>query len=135
MLRAELKPGEKISAVDYLMTNRGESSTLAFVGDGNSDEKIMSGVDVAIAMGALGSDAAINNADILIMDRDIKKLPVAYRLSKHIYNVAMINFLAWFILNGLILILGAMGLLPLIVVIIAEFLLALAVFLNTQRIK
>ena len=135
MLRAELRPAEKASAVEFLMTNRGDSSTLAFIGDGNSDEQIMSRVDIGLAMGALGSDAAFNAADVLIMDRDIKKLPAAFKLSKLTYNVAMINILVWLIINALLIVLSALAVLPLIIVVIAEFLLACTLFLNTQRIK
>jgi len=135
MLRAELKPNEKISAVEFLMSNRGDSSTLAFVGDGNSNEEIMSCVDVGIAMGALGSDAAMNAADVLIMDRDIKKLPAACRISKLTYNVAMLNILAWIALNLLVIVLGAISALPFIVIVIAEFILACGLYINTERIR
>ena len=135
MLRAELKPSEKASAVEFLMANRGDSSTLAFVGDGNSEESIMSRVDVGIALGALGSDAAFSFADVLIMDRDIKKLPTAVKLSRTCYNIAMLNILMWIAVNALVIVLGAVGALPLFASIIIEIVLMLAILVNTARIK
>jgi len=135
MLRAELKPSEKAAAIDYLMSNRGDSSALAFVGDGSSDEQIMSRVDVGIALGALGSDAALSSADVLIMDRDIKKLPLVFKLSRLTYHVNLTNLIAWIVCNILLVILGALGILPLFVAVIAEFILACAMFVNITRIK
>ena len=135
MLRAELKPAEKVSAVDFLMSNRGETTALAFVGDGNSDESIMTRVDVGIALGALGSEAALSFADVLIMDRDIKKLPEAIKMSRLSYHVALVNLLAWFALNSILIVLSAIGLIPVLAVIIAEFVLMITVVINTARIK
>lgn len=135
MLRAELKPAEKASAVEYLMANRGDSSTLAFVGDGSSDGQIMSHVDVGIALGALGSDAAFSDADVLIMDRDIKKLPNAFSLSRLAYRVSLEIIICWLAVNSLIIILGIIGVLPVLAAVIIEFILTCAAFANTMRIK
>lgn len=135
MLRAELKPSEKVSAVEFLMANRGDSTTLAFVGDGSSDEQIMSRVDVAIAVGALGSDTAFASADVLIMDRNIKKISEAIKLSRLSYHIALENMLAWLAVNALVIILGAVGAISVLSAIIIEFLLVCAVLINTGRIK
>ncbi len=135
MLRAELKPSEKVSAIDYLMSNRGDSTALAFVGDGNSDEQIMSRVDVGVALGALGSDTALSSADVMIMDRDIKKIPAAFRISRLTYHVNLINLLAWLAVNALIVLFGMLGLLPVLWAIIAEFLLNCGILINMLRIK
>ena len=135
MLRAELKPSEKVSAVDFLMSNRGDSSSLAFIGDGNSEEEIMSRVDVGISLGSLGSDAAMNYADVLIMDRDIKKIPQAFMISKNTHNTAMMNLIVWFAANAVMLVLSALGLLPPIIVIAAVFILSCVLQLNILRIK
>ncbi len=135
MLRAELKPSEKAAAIDYLMSNRGDSTALAFIGDGNSDEQIMNRVDVGIALGALGSDAAIASADVLIMDRDIKKLPTVFRLSRLTYHINLINLIAWLATNALLAILGALGIVPALLAVIAEFILTFAMFINMTRIK
>lgn len=135
MLRAELKPSEKVSAVDFLMANRGDSTTLAFVGDGNSDEQIMNRVDVGIALGALGSDAALSFADLLIMDRDIKKIPEAIKLSRVCYRTGLLNLLVWFAINAVIIVLSAIGLLPVLAVLIVEVILMFFVLINTGRIN
>lgn len=135
MLRAELKPSEKVSAVDFLMSNRGDSTTLAFVGDGNSEAQIMNRVDVGIAIGALGADAAFSAADVLIMDRDIKKLPVAVSISRLAYRIVLENLLMWFGVNILVIALALIGVLPVLAAIIIEFLLICASFINVCRIK
>lgn len=135
MLRAELKPAEKVSAVDFLMSNRGDSTTLAFVGDGNSETQIMNRVDVGIALGAMGADAAFSAADVLIMDRDIKKLPVAVSISRLGYRIVLENLLMWFAVNVLVIALALVGVLPVLAAIIIEFVLNCASFVNVFRIK
>ena len=135
MLRAELKPSEKVSAVDFLMANRGESTTLAFVGDGNSETQIMNRVDVGIALGALGADAAFSAADVLIMDRDIKKLPVAVSISRLGYRIVLENVLIWFAVNIIVIALALIGVMPVVAAIIIEFVLNCASLLNVFRIK
>jgi Cd2+/Zn2+-exporting ATPase len=117
------------------MANRGDSTTLAFVGDGNSDEQIMNRVDVGIALGALGSDAALSFADLLIMDRDIKKIPEAIKLSRLCYRTGLLNLLVWFAINAVIIVLSAIGLLPVLAVLIVEVILMFFVLINTGRIN
>lgn len=82
MLKAELVPEEKLAAVEYLIDNKGGIGTVAFVGDGVNDAPILRKSDVGIAMGALGCDEAFDNADILIMDTRIAKLPVAVKVAR-----------------------------------------------------
>ena len=74
MLRAELEPDKKAQAVAYLMKNKGARAAIAFVGEGENSGRIMSGADVGIAMGSLGSDLALACADVLIAPRG-KTLP------------------------------------------------------------
>lgn len=135
MLRAELKPSEKLSAIEFLMSNRGESTSLAFVGDGNSDPQIMSRVDAAIILASLGSDTAFSSGDVLVMDRDIRKLPIAIKLSRASYHIALENIIAWMALNVLLVILGAIGVLPVLAAILIEFILVCAVLVNVARIR
>ena len=135
MLRAELTYEEKVSAVEYLMSNKGERSAVAFIGDGVRDAEIVRRVNVGIAMGALGSEEAYTHADVLIMDRDIRKLPWIFHLSKRVFNVAFENMTAGFILNLLIIILGGLGIISAAAAIIAQFVMLLAVLFNTTRIK
>lgn len=82
MLKAELLPEEKLAAVDYLISNKGGIGTVAFVGDGVNDAPILRRADVGIVMGALGCDEAFDNADILVMDEKIGKLPIAVKAAR-----------------------------------------------------
>lgn len=83
----------------------------------------------------LESDAAMASADVLIMDRDIKKISTAVNISRFCYRVALENLLAWFVVNVLLIIFGAIGVLPIMAAIIIEFVLNCALFINTSRIK
>ena len=135
MLRAELKPEDKAKAVDYLMQNKGDRSCVSFVGDGENDGKIMALADVGIAMGVLGSDAALAAADVLIMDRDIMKVPRTVALSRMIYLVSQQNMVGG-AASGLVLVLfGLLGVFSPLAVEIMSFLLTAAVLINTLRIR
>ena len=135
MLRAEQKPEDKLSAVTYLMSNKGIRSTVAFVGDGNTDGALMKRVDVGIAIGALGSDAAFISADVLMMDRDIKKLPRLFGLSRMTYRIALENMAVGICVSVGISVLGAVGIMPVLGAVICGFALNTAVLLNAIRIK
>ena len=82
MLKAELRPEDKLAAVDYLISNKGGIGTVAFVGDGVHDAAILQRADVGIVMGALGCDDAFENADVLVMDEKIGKLPLAVKAAR-----------------------------------------------------
>ncbi len=135
MLRAELKPDDKAKAVDYLMQNKGDRSCVSFVGDGESDGKIMALADVGIAMGALGSDAALAAADVLIMDRDIMKVPRTLALSRMIYQVSTQNMVGGAGISLVLVLFGFLGLFSPLVVELLSFLLTAAVLINTLRIR
>ena len=76
-VHAELLPGDKVDQVERLLQSKGPKEQLVFVGDGINDAPVLSRADIGVAMGAMGSDAAIEAADIVLMDDDLKKLPVA----------------------------------------------------------
>ena len=135
MLRAELKPEDKLSALAYLMSNKGSKSSVAFVGDGYNDRSLMERVDVGIAMGALGSEAAFMSADVLVMDRDIRKLPKAIGISKLASHISLENIAAGICVNLAAAVLGAAGILSVTVAIIACFAVSAAVLVNTLRLK
>lgn len=135
MLRAELKPQEKAKAVAYLMNNRGQRSTIAFVGEGENSGRIMSGADVGIAMGSLGSDAALASADVLVMDRDIFKIPKTLAVSRQVYRAALVNLGAGFGTNGVIALFGLLGVLSPLAAVIASSVCCAAVLANSLRIK
>ena len=135
MLRAELKPEDKLSALAYLMSNKGSKSSVAFVGDGYNDRALMERVDVGIAMGALGSEAAFMSADVLVMDRDIRKLPKAIGISKLASRISLENIAAGICVNLAAAVLGAAGILSVTAAVIACFAVSAAVLINTLRLK
>ena len=135
MLRAELKPEDKLSALAYLMSNKGSKSSVAFVGDGYNDRALMERVDVGIAMGALGSEAAFISADVLVMDRDIRKLPKAIGISKLASHISLENIAAGICVNLAAAVLGAAGILSVTAAVIACFAVSAAVLINTLRLK
>ena len=135
MLRAELKPDDKLSALTYLMSNKGSKSSIAFVGDGYNDRALMERVDVGIAMGALGSEAAFMSADVLVMDRDIRKLPKAVGISKLASHISMENIAAGICVNLAAAVLGAVGILSVTAAILVCFAVSAAVLVNTLRLK
>ena len=135
MLRAELKPEDKLSALAYLMSNKGSKSSVAFVGDGYNDRALMERVDVGIAMGALGSEAAFMSADVLVMDRDIRELPKAIGISKLASHISLENIAAGICVNLAAAVLGAAGILSVTAAVIACFAVSAAVLVNTLRLK
>lgn len=135
MLRAELKPEDKAKAVDYLMQNKGDRSCVSFVGDGESDGKIMALADVGIAMGVLGSDAALAAADVLIMDRDIMKVPRTAALSRMVYQVSQQNMVGGAGISLVLVLFGFLGVFSPLAVEVMCFLLSAAVLVNTLRIR
>jgi ATPase, P-type (transporting), HAD superfamily, subfamily IC len=135
MLRAELKPEEKARAVNYLMKNKGAHTAIAFVGEGENSGKIMSGADVGIAMGSLGSDSALASADVMIMDRDIFKIPKTLTISRLVYRVAWENFAFGIGVHAMIALLGLFGLMLPLAAVILSALTGVALLGNVLRIK
>ena len=135
MLRAELKPEDKVKAVNYLMKNKGARSTIVFVGDGENSGRIMSHADTGIAMGSLGSDAALACADVMIMDRDIFKIPKLLVISRLVYRAAIENLAGGIGFCAILVVLGCFGVLPPLVAEILCFLLSMALLANTLRMK
>lgn len=135
MLRAELKPEDKAKAVDYLMKNKGQRSTIAFVGEGENSGRIMTAADVGIAMGSLGSDQALASADVMIMDRDIFKVPKVFSVSRSAYRVSLENFAFGAGICLLLVLLGVCGVLSPLAAEILSFVLGLALMGNLLRMK
>ena len=135
MLRAELKPEEKAKAVGYLMKNKGARSTISFVGEGENSGRIMTGADVGIAMGSLGSDHAFACADVLVMDRDIFKIPKTLVISRTAYITAWENLGVGIGSNALLILLGTLGVITPLAAEIASFAMCAALLGNTLRIK
>ncbi len=127
--KAGLLPEDKINVVDELLTERKKNTKLAFAGDGINDAPVLSRADIGIAMGALGSDAAIEAADIVLMDDDPMKIPKAIRISRKCLGIVKQNIVFALAVKVICLILAAFGIANMWVAIIADVgVMILAVF-------
>ena len=133
MLRAELTPEEKISALEYLIQNRGENAAVSFVGDGISDSGVLDKADVGVAMGALGYDEAIRWADIVLMDDDIRKLPEAMGIAKRSAGISRENIIVALTQKLAVILLGASGLISVSVAAALDVGVLIAAILNSMR--
>ena len=129
--RAELLPSDKVSALEEIMCNA--KGLCAYVGDGINDAPVLARADVGIAMGALGSDAAIEAADIVLMNDNLEKISDAVALSKRTRNIVIQNIVFALSVKALALILGALGILGLGVAIFADVGVAVIAILNSMR--
>jgi len=133
MLKAELLPEDKLAAVDYLISNKGGIGTVAFLGDGVNDAPILARADVGVVMGALGCDEAFDNADVLIMDETIGKLPVAVKVARFTQLIVKENTGLALISKFAVLALGAFGIVPIAVAALAETAVLTASLINSLR--
>lgn len=108
-VHAELLPADKVQWVETLLNQKPEHSTLAFVGDGVNDAPVLSRADIGIAMGSLGSDAAIEAADIVLMDDDPAKIPLALSIARKCHRIVYQNIVFALAIKLLFLLLGAVG--------------------------
>ena len=106
---SELLPEDKVKNVEMLLNEKPKNSKLAFVGDGINDAPVLSRADIGIAMGAMGSDAAIEAADIVLMDDDPLKIAKAIKISKKCLRIVYQNIILAIGVKALCLILGALG--------------------------
>lgn len=134
-VRSELLPGDKVQAVEELLEEIGnpDKEKLAFIGDGINDAPVLSRADVGIAMGSMGSDAAIEAADIVIMDDDIEKIPRTIRIAKHTVGIAYQNIVFALAVKILFLILGALGIAGMWWAVFADVGVAFLCILNSMR--
>ena len=130
---SELLPADKVTKVEALLSAKGEKEKLAFVGDGINDAPVLSRADIGIAMGALGSDAAIEAADVVLMDDDPLKISKAIRISRKCLRIVYENI--WFALGikGICLILGALGIANMWMAIFADVGVMVIAVLNATR--
>ena len=117
---SELLPADKVAKVEELLANKEEKDKLAFVGDGINDAPVLSRADIGIAMGALGSDAAIEAADIVLMDDDPLKISKAIKIAKKCIRIVYENIYFAIGIKVLCLILGALGIANMWMAIFAE---------------
>ncbi len=134
-VRAELLPADKVHAVEELLDQIGDGAKkkLAFIGDGINDAPVLSRADVGIAMGSMGSDAAIEAADVVIMDDDILKIPRTIRIAKATVAIAYQNIVFALFIKILFLILGALGIIGMWWAVFADVGVAVLCILNSMR--
>ena len=108
-VHAELRPADKVDKVEQLLLTLSAKGKLIFVGDGVNDAPVLTRADVGVAMGALGAEAAIEAADIVIMDDDPARLVTAVGIARKTVGIARQNTAFSLGVKGLVLILGAMG--------------------------
>ena len=132
-VRSELLPADKVAAVEALLAEKGAKENLAFVGDGINDAPVLSRADIGVAMGALGSDAAIEAADIVLMDDNPMKLALAMRISRKCLRVVYENIVFALAVKAICLILGAVGLANMWIAIFADVGVMVLAVLNAVR--
>ena len=132
-VHAQLLPADKVERVEGLLAKKSPNAALAFVGDGINDAPVLTRADVGIAMGALGSDAAIEAADVVLMDDNPAKIAAAMRISRKTLRIVKQNI--WFALGvkGAVLLLGAFGVATMWEAVFADVGVAFIAILNAMR--
>ena len=130
---SELLPGDKVEKVEELLTKKPEKDKLAFVGDGINDAPVLSRADIGIAMGALGSDAAIEAADIVLMDDDPLQISKAIRISRKCIRIVYENIYFAIGIKVICLVLGALGIANMWFAIFADVGVMILAVLNAIR--
>ena len=128
-----LMPADKVSKVEALLKEKSPKGTLMFVGDGINDAPVLSRADVGLAMGAMGSDAAIEAADVVLMDDNLTKLPKAVAIARRTIAIARQNIVFALAVKALVLLLGALGLANMWMALAADVGVALLAILNAAR--
>ena len=130
---AQLLPADKVERVEQLLQEKRPKEKLVFVGDGINDAPVLSRADIGVAMGALGSDAAIEAADIVLMDDDLLKLPVAVRIARRTLSIVRQNVVFALGVKLLVLILSAMGWANMWAAVFADVGVSVLAILNASR--
>ena len=132
-VKSELLPADKVDAVEALLAEKSAKENLAFVGDGINDAPVLSRADIGVAMGALGSDAAIEAADIVLMDDNPMKLALAIRISRKCLRIVYENIVFALAVKAVCLILGAIGIANMWAAIFADVGVMVIAVLNAIR--
>ncbi len=133
VVKSELLPGDKVDEVERLLEEKGEKEILVFVGDGINDAPVLSRADIGIAMGALGSDAAIEAADVVLMDDDPAKIALAMKISRKTLKIVKQNIVFALFVKAVCLVLGAIGLANMWLAIFADVGVMVIAVLNATR--
>ena len=131
---SNLLPNEKVEKIEELYKNRIEKEKIAFVGDGINDAPVLARVDVGIAMGGLGSDAAIEAADVVIMTDEPSKIAQGIKISKKTYKIVWQNIIFALGIKIIVMVLGATGIASMWDAVFADVGVALIAVLNAMRI-
>lgn len=132
-IHAQLLPGDKVDQVERLLAQKKGKGFLAFVGDGINDAPVLSRADIGIAMGALGSDAAIEAADVVLMDDSLAKISIAISISKKTLRIVKQNITFALGIKALVLVLGAMGMANMWEAVFADVGVSVIAILNAAR--
>lgn len=132
-VRSELLPQDKVSAVEGLLAQKTAGKSLAFVGDGINDAPVLARADVGVAMGGLGSDAAIEAADVVLMDDKLSKLSKAVKIARHTLGIAKQNIVFAIGVKVAVLILAAFGLAPMWLAVFGDVGVMVLAVLNSTR--
>ena len=132
-VHSDLLPADKVAQVEKLLAAKGDKDKLAFVGDGINDAPVLSRADIGIAMGAMGSDAAIEAADVVLMDDDPMKIAKAIRISRKCIGIVYQNIVFALVVKFACLALGALGIANMWVAIFADVGVMVLAVLNAIR--
>ena len=130
---SELLPADKVFKVEELLEHKGQKEKLAFVGDGINDAPVLSRADIGIAMGAMGSDAAIEAADVVLMDDDPMKIAKAIRISRKCIRIVYQNIAFALLVKFACMALGAVGIANMWLAIFADVGVMVLAILNAIR--
>lgn len=132
-VHAELLPADKVGQVEKLLGAQNEKERLAFVGDGINDAPVLTRADIGIAMGSMGSDAAIEAADIVLMDDDIRKIASLVKIARKTLGIVKQNIVFALAVKALVLLLGAIGMANMWEAVFADVGVSVIAILNSMR--
>ena len=132
-VHAELLPADKVGQVEKLLGAQNEKERLAFVGDGINDAPVLTRADIGIAMGSMGSDAAIEAADIVLMDDDIRKIASLVKIARKTLGIVKQNIVFALAVKALVLLLGALGMANMWKAVFADVGVSVIAILNSMR--
>ena len=130
---SQLLPQDKVARLEELLEERRNGGTVAFVGDGINDAPVLARADVGVAMGQLGSDAAIEAADVVLMNDSLSRLPDAVRLSRKTMRIAWQNIVLSLLVKAAVLVLSALGIAGMWLAVFADVGVAMLAVLNSMR--
>lgn len=132
-VHAELLPGDKVAQVEALLAAEGEKQKLAFVGDGINDAPVLTRADIGIAMGSMGSDAAIEAADIVLMDDDVTKIASIVKIARKTLSIVKQNIVFALAVKAIVLAMGALGFANMWEAVFADVGVSVIAILNSMR--